>query len=560
MVVLTLLAALGSAQWPAAYQSTRIADSTPEFRSARNAQEAFEWSRVRLLPIGGGSSGRCDERIGRFCYWYDDGDTTLPMEPAALVQARERLLGELDRARRARPDNDWIVGQHVRYLVEHGRAAEAVTAAEECGGTAWWCLALRGFSLHAAQRFADADSAFAQASREMPRDVFCQWTDWTRILEPPLESRYRSLDCDQRARLADTVLELSQPLLSLPGNDFRTELLSRRVTSMLIAAARSPQPWSRDLDELGLRYGWPIRWTLTDDSRPTLEVPSVIGHDRSPAYAFIPVSVTDSGAAPWRWELEPDHPRSRYGPTYLGRFGPIGGFQIARFPRGDSTIVVGAVAPASDTLFARRPLHLGLALLADLSRPVVVRRDSAPGVAALFAAVSGAPFVVSAEAWNSKTRRAIRARIAFRPPDTTAALRLSDPLLFAPGEALPETLEAAAARALTSTTFPRRSPVGIYWEAGGIGADSVDVSIKVIATRRGLAGRIAQGLSLVGRRSPLTLRWSSPAGTPPRGDVVGRAFELDLRRLKPGRYQLVLEARTPAGDSAATALPIELRP
>ncbi|MEZ4455059.1 MAG: hypothetical protein R2882_00720 [Gemmatimonadales bacterium] len=63
-------------------------------------------------------------------------------------------------------------------------------------------------------------------------------------------------------------------------------------------------------------------------------------------------------------------------------------------------------------------------------------------------------------------------------------------------------------------------------------------------------------MSLVGRRAPLTLEWQG-GGAGER--ITGRALELDLRRLKNGRYRLVIEMSGPAG-SATSERTIELVP
>src|SRR5216117_4097450 len=105
-------------------------DSLAALRLAQRAQAAFESQRSvlapRTLPHG---SGACDERIGRFCYWYDGDYDPPPREPDAIKQARARLLDVLDSAAAAVPGDWWIAGQRVRYLVESDRLPEADAAA-----------------------------------------------------------------------------------------------------------------------------------------------------------------------------------------------------------------------------------------------------------------------------------------------------------------------------------------------------------------------------------------------------------------------------------------------
>jgi hypothetical protein len=112
-----------------------------------------------------------------------------PDEPEPILHARARLHEALEAAPLARPENDWIVGQEVRYLVEQGRADAAVETARACRGTPWWCSALAGFALHAALRFAQAESAFVRATGEMPGEIQCRWTDWSKLLDGDLHDR-----------------------------------------------------------------------------------------------------------------------------------------------------------------------------------------------------------------------------------------------------------------------------------------------------------------------------------------------------------------------------------
>src|SRR5687768_3497264 len=73
------------------------ADSVRDLRLARSAQSAFERARRYNLPDGGGSAGRCDVQLGRFCWWYDAEPPNLPPEAAQISRRRAELLSTLDR-------------------------------------------------------------------------------------------------------------------------------------------------------------------------------------------------------------------------------------------------------------------------------------------------------------------------------------------------------------------------------------------------------------------------------------------------------------------------------
>src|SRR5204862_3417383 len=103
--------------------AAQLPDSQHILRSARSAQAEFESLRRHNLPREPGHGGAdCDERVGRFCYWYDDDGETRPPPPpppeaAAITRARDRLLTTLDSAALALPGDAWIAGQRVRYLL-----------------------------------------------------------------------------------------------------------------------------------------------------------------------------------------------------------------------------------------------------------------------------------------------------------------------------------------------------------------------------------------------------------------------------------------------------------
>ena len=208
------------------------ADSAGALRRARKAQERFEYFRQMHLPQSRGGAVRCDVRIGRYCYGYEDTDAALPAEPPRIARARESLLAELERQAAAIPGDGWLTGQRVRYLVEAGRLAEAAAVAAACrSAEPGWCAALAGLALHAGGDTAGADSAFAAAAAQLPDEARCAWLDLTPLLEGELRKRYRSADCAERAALAERVWWLGRPFLASEGNDLRTEHHARVTTA-----------------------------------------------------------------------------------------------------------------------------------------------------------------------------------------------------------------------------------------------------------------------------------------------------------------------------------------
>src|SRR5690606_33583542 len=99
---------------------------------------------------------------------------------------------------------------------------------------------------------------------------------------------------------------------------------------------------------------------------------------------------------PWVDLLEADRPRSRYGPSWIDRFESTDAFQLARFPRGDSSIVVGGIEPG-DALDGATRYDVALAAGPGPGGAVVERRDSTASLAGLRVALQGDPIVASIE-------------------------------------------------------------------------------------------------------------------------------------------------------------------
>ncbi|MFL5495096.1 MAG: hypothetical protein ACJ8DC_11995, partial [Gemmatimonadales bacterium] len=111
-LVITLLALDGSAAWPqAAIQPAAASDTRDLLRRAHRAQRDFEQTRRDNLPAElGATPHRCDERIGRYCYWYDPFPDSPSPEPEIVQEAREHLLDELAGLSEQLPGNGWIIG------------------------------------------------------------------------------------------------------------------------------------------------------------------------------------------------------------------------------------------------------------------------------------------------------------------------------------------------------------------------------------------------------------------------------------------------------------------
>ncbi len=566
-IVLALAGQLAS--WGRA-TAAQLPDSQHILRSARSAQAEFESLRRHNLPTEPGHGGAdCDERVGRFCYWYDDDGETRPPPPpppeaAAITRARDRLLTTLDSAALALPGDAWIAGQRVRYLLQSGRSAEALAVARTCAAQRWWCQALTGLVWHVTGDYGAADTVYRVALDAMPPDERCRWTDISSLLEGDLARRYRRLSCEERGAFERRLWWLARPLYSLPGNDRRSEHLARATMARIEQDARSTYgvPWGDDLRELMLRFGWPAYWTQAEP--PTLsglaDTP-ITGHDPEPAFHFLPdgAAFDDTGSAtPQVWDLRASRARERYAPHYATAVAPLE-HQVALFPRRDSCLVVAAYDVRTDTLFSGDSLQAALVLARDeRSVPVIERRPGAKASDVIVAKADCAPQLVSLELVAPARRHVARARYGVRPPGAGAGLSLSDILLFDPPDSLPTQLAAALPYVKGSTVADPRARLGLFWEIAGLDSgEVVTTEVTVLPVGTGWLRKAAESLRLAGRRASVRLQWREVPEH--HGAVASRALALDLSGLSPGPYRIELVVHGPAAARASATREITVR-
>jgi hypothetical protein len=546
-------------------QSEEAIDSADVLGRARREQSRFEQRRVRYLPLSPGSSGgSCDENVGRFCVWYDEGEWAPEAEAREVVDLRDRLLAYLDSVHLLIPGDDWVLGQRVWYRAEEGRWAEALTVARECGDNSeWWCSALEGLSLHGMGRFGSAAHAFGRALDGMDTVRAREWRLPRRVVdgdgrdflddEGPL---------DLGARL-DRLWAMADPLYLAPGNDRLTAHYARWTVSTLRERVRNPFhiPWGRDLEELTVRHGWEIGWERSRPSASLSDRPNTIGHKHPEGRDFMPAGRTLANPA----EADPNdlladsrRPRSLYAPRYAPVLLPFEA-QVAVFPRGDRVVVVATHYLPQDTTWHARHDHArpwmdpgrdedapdaaGLFLLpADGSTLLSTTRRGDLEGATMLEAPAGA-YVLSVEAWSPSRRRAGRHREGIRsdtvPPDVAT---LSDLLLVGGGGGEPSDLEAAMTRALVRPLVDGADGLGVVWEMGGLGwrPEHVGYRLSVERVEGGLLRRLGQALRVIGHRRSLSLEWAEPG--PDRPERVLRWVDLDLPELDAGAYRVLLEA------------------
>lgn len=519
-------------------------DSARIARHARAAQARFESRRIALLPVHPGLGGSCEQRIGRLCYAPEDRDTPPPPpEPPRIAELRARLIADLTFDARRLPRDEWIVGQLVRYLIEAERFDEAARfAAAECRTARWWCAALEGWALHEAERFDGSESAYARALSSMPLDERCRWEDFTEALDPARASRLRRAPCDDRRRELSRIAWLARPLYSRAGNDLLTEHYARRTIDRVMRDACTPHglAWGSDMRTLVTRYGWSTSWTR-DAARPGESRGAVTGHGRMLGLDFFPLTPAldepaNIGDSSWRFEDR--RARSRYAPRWA-RFLAVPSAQVARFRRGDSTLVAAAFDLKGDTAF-RDSVDAALALAPLDSGEIMTVRARTARRGQLVARAPAAALVASIELSDRPRRAAARARRALTFPVGTA---FSDLLLFEPP--VPATravdFDAATSAMLAGDVVKAGTKLGVYWEVYGLGpGDSTAGMLLTLERRRGGTMRRALEFTrLLAPPSPVSIAWPDRVGG---GATRSRSIVVDLAGVPPGAYTLHLSA------------------
>ena len=562
---LALLALVLQLRTPALSESVqRVAerpvagDSVKDLTRARNAQASFERSRRANLPFSGGSAGRCDVRLGRFCWWYDESTPKFPPEAEIIGRRRAELIAELDTLSARYPGDAWLTGMRVYYRIDGRALASADSAVRSCGATAWWCSALAGFVAHARGESARADSAFATALDFMPHEKACAWRDIRFLLSGDDRDAYEHRSCEDRRFLEARYWLLSRPQLASAANEWLNEFNARRVIVWLSERGATPHllRWGDDATELVMRYGWPTAWSRIQMSSVGATDPSTVGHDPSPSFAFAPVTkFADSLTvlSPGDWQLKATRAESRYAPRLVARVADVAA-QIARFRRGDSTLVVAAFVAADDSL--RSPLAMVAATTAHglpaMSAPDTVRA----GIARV--TIRGTVSLAGVEVMDTATHLLARIRLGYVPTADSARLTLSDLLVYRAGEAPASSLDSALVRAVRGDTVSRNRPIGLFWETYGLaaGGEAVDVAVSVERVDHSWIRSTKQRLGLTPEDTPIRIRWTDARASADHG--AAHAISLDLVNLDSGRYRVTLRLTPDGGTPVTSTREIEL--
>jgi hypothetical protein len=528
------------------------ADSASPVEIGRRAQADLETFRRFHLPSAHSSRpGRCDEQVGRFCYWYNENEPPPPREPEAITQKRAQFIALLDSLARRAPDDRWITGQRVRYLAEAERFADALEAARQCRVGGWWCEILVGFSLHLLGNYVAADSVYASALGKMlPRDR-CEWRSIELLIDDDTRQQYRRSPCGDPKRDAfeDRVWFLSRTLYSMRGNDSRTEHYARMTMALMLTDAPSLYEFGFDDDEkeLLLRFGWPRAWAASGGRDPRSRTFSITGMEPTPAYRYVPPGFVlnnppISDSTNWRLQLPPVI--GRYAPPYAKTLKALE-HQKAMFRRGDSALV--ALAYDSRTTKELEGARIDAALVitkGDTPRGWSAIVRDAPPVGVLMAKAPWGPLLMSAEVSANERHAVARARYGVNPPYAVGTrVTLSDLLFYKPFGSFPQTAEEAIPHALPTERVRADEKLGVFWESYGTDpvGEKMSVSLTVVkeVEESGFLRRQAKALRLAHEATPVSITVSDMSA---RGASLSpRAIELDISTLTKGSYIVQLE-------------------
>ncbi|MFN2604427.1 MAG: hypothetical protein ABR582_16935 [Gemmatimonadaceae bacterium] len=542
-----LTTALAQTSFQVSTQRAQLPDSSELVERARDLQATFERRRRQMLPrFYMGTAERC-LIVGRFCEWHANmGDYKVPDEGKDIRRARAELLRELEKLSSVIPGDDWIFGQRIRYLVE-AHDSSLVSVARACRATKWWCDGLLGLALHVEGNFLAADSAFALALDGMPKYRHCHWIDVSPLLDDDIRKPYKKMSCSAREAADARIWWVSDPLMMIPGNERRTEHFARVLHTDLEEDGQNPYGlrWGGDLAELILRFGWAEKWTQAPPSSIyTGAQASVTGHEREPGFHFFltqPPPDDIAQIADTLFELDQNPPREQYAPIYARGFVALDA-QVARFRRGDSSLVVAAYDVSADTLLRNRKFAAALAASGDEALlPLVRKTDTAPSKNVMTMTTPWNSQLIGVELLAYDSTGAARWRAGFGEiPIDPARIAVSDLLFVDGGPSLPRDLNDAIARAHPGTKFRRDRKVGLFWELYGKAvADSIlPVSLTLTPIDPGLLKRAFRALRILPTPTPLNIRWQENGAS---GLFSARSVLLDLSLVPSGRYSVKLQ-------------------
>lgn len=496
-------------------------------------------------------SMHCLARKGDVCFGGDHEDyRCLNISPCRTEAAMNQFMDELERAARYRPGDPYTVAQAVYGLARLGFADRALEVAGACAGAGWWCDLVLGMAYHRAGRSADADGHLRMGLLGADPELRCRLTDIEYLLDGRDGSTYSGLPCHDPERLEFEARFwwLSDPLVTMPGNDRWAEHVTRRFELLLherlwgairpgyLLSARGIAHNLLYMNEV-TRRGPPDSWQPRSGTIETWRT------REAARYRFTPASLVGDGIQALRYRLDASRWDEGYTPVAYGPVFEVPG-QIARFLEGDSLVL--AVSADLDAAPVQ-PRWSRFAASGGPAGPFVglaaPGRDPGPSFSATIEAV---PLVVAVEAVDSEGPVA-RMRAGVMPLEP-GPLVLSDPLLVSPRiDELPASRQEAVDSMLPQAWIGPASTMVAYWEVYGMEQGRpVRISVAIAREGAGVVTRFLRVLS--GRAGPPVpaVSWTEEAS----GPVHPMSLTVDVDALRDGDYDLELEVTGPDGSVA----------
>ncbi|HUF75344.1 MAG TPA: hypothetical protein VMM35_03660, partial [Longimicrobiales bacterium] len=503
------------------------------------------------------------------CIWFGGEDEAdVPGELRDVQQTRVELIRLLFDTYEQIQDR-WVLGQLVHYLVEARQTDEAVRVATECGiAEAWWCAALRGYAIHVATRYLEAEAAFREALAAMPDSTRDAWMSPRYIFTPDAREAFDRQPPAERQRQWELLWRLSDPLFLFEGNDRLTDHYARWVVAMNRREAADPLglEWGEDLEETLIRYGRNTGYSRTREpatfGRSLVDNRRMTGHHhpQSRGYLF-PERFLESPSdiAPESWITAPREARTWHAPLYAPEVRGLE-TQVGRFRRDEQMLVVGAYRPTLAADSGRSVAAWGpdgriegtpyaaLFLVDEYgSEPIFMRGEEPEGV--LTMRTSPGRYVSGLEVVDLEGRQAWRARQGVvQLPLVPGLVDVSDLMILKEGAPLPGSLEEALPHIRPGVRLRVGERFPVLWEVYGLRIqEPVRVTIGFSRGRPGFLERVGDFLGIIDPAQPVEITFEDTG--PDVVQSIFRAVELELPDLDPGDYtlhlRLELTGRTP---------------
>jgi hypothetical protein len=535
-------------------QDTTGAGLRREMNKAAADYEAIRWTSAphKLMQ-----NAFCSERVGRFCLMFSSAmDSELPVEPEAVRKARSKAVDAFARGFALWPADTLVAGPMVRYLIEDGRAAEALEAARKHKPVATapvWAIMLEGLALHVMMDDSTAEAAFATALESMLPPERARVMDMRVLLSKDEESKYAELVGRDRARYQERLWRIADPLYLTPGNESLVEHMARHIYGRILAVSPPYEnfDWGPDTEILTVRYGLAAARSRNYGQGAGM---SAVQHHGEQLPYVPPATITkgaltlhEPGAA---WPYDTIQPRSGYAPLTVRTMHMLE-HQIARYPAAGGGTVRADFQFKLDSA-ARTPakVEVGVFLLDSTARIVGQVRDTIDAQNSLVDASLSLPLPravasYSIEARELGSRLSGRARYNF-PVLEPGRLQVSDLVILSPTDAAPpKSRSDASFRPFSSLRIERGQPAGLFLETRGLKASTgrrVRYRVDLEVLEQSSPGVFSRAVRSLGRLlgvagDPIAPRvsWSEEQ---PASDLTVIALKLGKMELEPGVKQL----------------------